>query len=420
MRTLLVIFLALLAAAALAGMASKSLGHVVFSYPGWTVEISLILFVIVLAGGFLVLYAGIRMIVQVLEVPSRLAQWRQQRRQRLAENCLATGWRALIEGDWRKAEDALIKGAPYARVPLLNYLGAARAAHKQGKLERRDRYLRQAQLENPGNEISVGLTQAELQLSRQQTEQALATLNRLHELYPHQHQVALMLLNACLDNESWSGVLDVLTGVERAQLLPGENLQAIKLRAYAGRLEHAGHTEDQEKLDQAWRTIPAALRNEPHLLAVYTLEKLKFGDAGDCEPLLRRALKKRWDGEIVRLYGFVSGKDSARQLAFTEDLLAGHGRDPVLLLTLGRLCLRNSLWGKAKAYLEESIGIEPSPEAYRELAVLLEGQGETALAASCYRQGLTLATAIARHDSVRLLEQSEQREAACQAARQVV
>jgi uncharacterized protein HemY len=82
--------------------------------------------------------------------------------------------------------------------------------------------------------------------------------------------------------------------------------------------------------------------------------------------------------------------------------------------------MRNSLWGKAATYLKECIEIYPMPEAYRELAILLERQGDYSAAANYYQKGLTLATAVARHDTVKLLEQAEDEVKFAAGARQVV
>jgi uncharacterized protein HemY len=46
------------------------------------------------------------------------------------------------------------------------------------------------------------------------------------------------------------------------------------------------------------------------------------------------------------------------------------------------------LWGKARTYLEASIGIGPQPETYCELANLLHDLGEEDRARELYRQGL--------------------------------
>ena len=63
----------------------------------------------------------------------------------------------------------------------------------------------------------------------------------------------------------------------------------------------------------------------------------------------------------------------------------------MLLLTLGRLCVRNRLWGKARIYFESSIGVEPRAETYFELANLLDELGEFGPAREQYRTGLAKA-----------------------------
>ena len=72
-------------------------------------------------------------------------------------------------------------------------LQAARAAHLQGKDERRDEWLRMAFQDAPEAANAVLLTQAEFQLDREQYEQALATLRRIEEnSKDHSHALALL------------------------------------------------------------------------------------------------------------------------------------------------------------------------------------------------------------------------------------
>ena len=84
--------------------------------------------------------------------------------------------------------------------------------------------------------------------------------------------------------------------------------------------------------------------------------------------------------------------DLVKQQATAESWLNNHSRDAVLLLTLGRICMRNQLWGKARDYLGESIDVQANPEAYYEFARLHEQEGNREAAAECYEKGLTLAT----------------------------
>ena len=96
--------------------------------------------------------------------------------------------------------------------------------------------------------------------------------------------------------------------------------------------------------------------------------------------------------------------DNSKQLKFAEHMLTVHARDPILLLTLGRLCIRAALWGKAKKYLEDSIEAQPGPDAYQELASLYERQGDHAAALAYYQEGLKIATGSPGVGAVKMLQ----------------
>jgi HemY protein len=420
MKILIIIFIALICASLLGFLVINDTGYILINISEWSIQMSLVFFLAVILFLFFLIYTGLRMIFRILDMPASLRAWRTQQRQKLSEKYLSDGLIALVEGRWKAAENALIKGVKYTNTPLINYLCAARAAQRQGKVEHRDYYLKQAGTGESKTEIAIGLTQAELQINEQQTEHALATLMHLREQHPNQKQVKLMLLKTYSELHAWRDVLAILPELDRKKLLPKENIIAAKLEAYAGLLREAGENANKQNLEQIWHEIPKKLRKEIHLIEVYSREKLMFADSVECETLLKAAIKHKWDAEIVRLYGLVQGKDTVKQLSFAESLLGNHARDAVLLLTLGRLAMRNSLWGKATAYLKESIQVNPVPEAYRELAILLERQGDYSAASSYYQQGLTLATSVEKHDKVKLLEQAEHQEVISTGARQVV
>ena len=173
-----------------------------------------------------------------------------------------------------------------------------------------------------------------------------------------------------------------------------EQARAEQLAHHAGLLRQAGGGQDGPALEAAWRRIPNKLKKESALLGAYVTERVRLEDSSGCEPMLRRALKRQWAPELVRLFGLVEGKNLQRQLEFAENYLSRFPGDAALLLTLGRLCKKLQLWGKARSYLEQSIEVLPNPEACRELASLLEQQGDPAAAAKYYQQGLNIAIAL--------------------------
>ena len=412
MKLLALIIISLLLAVGISTVAEQDVGRMIITISGWTVQTSFGFFIILILVLFLFLYFTLRLVSRLCKMPGELGHWQKNRHQRLSEKYLSRGLVALVEGDWNKAEVSLNKGAPHSQSSLVNYLGAARAAQQLGATERRDDYLLKAYRDDPEAEFAIGLVQAELQIKQQQTEQALTTLIRLHGQKPKQVQVKKMLLHTYAELKDWDSMLELLPKIERARILPREQMQAKHLEAYGGLLKRTGSKQgglksDKERLNNVWLNIPRRLRNEFHLIEVYTEEKLNLSDSSDCEPLIHKALKKQWDIGLVGLYGLVEGKDKARQLKFAESLLSGHARDSVLLLTLGRLSARNKLWGKARTYLEESIEIDPLPEAYRTLAAVLDELGEGEAAAVCYQRGLELAMMSVMSNGVILLEQGE-------------
>ena len=116
-------------------------------------------------------------------------------------------------------------------------------------------------------------------------------------------------------------------------------------------------------------------------------ESIKNNEA---ELILRNALRKEWQPILIKQYGLVKSSTLEKQLTFAESLSKDHDNHPLLLLTLGRLCMYNDLWGKARAYLEASIGNKELPETYKELGLLMEYLNEPQLAAEYFKKGLFL------------------------------
>src|SRR5690606_15200259 len=80
---------------------------------------------------------------------------------------------------------------------------------------------------------------------------------------------------------------------------------------------------------------------------------------------------------LVALYARIEAPSPLEQLATAEKWLAMRPTNPVLLLALGRISLRNRLWGKARDYFEASIGREARAETCAELVRLYTRLGET-------------------------------------------
>ena len=390
MKLLIYVLLCLLLVVSAGILLSNESDYIVLTFSDYAIQTRFDFFVIATFVCFTIFYYTIRFIAGLFKLPSDYQKWKKQRSHRKSEFFMSKGFLALTEGDWKTAEKLLVKGAAYSSLPVVNYIGAARAAQQQGKVQRRDQYLKLAHINGSQAEYAVGITQAELQMKQNQIEQAYATLRHLDSDWPGKDQSKIMMLDTSTELKDWDQTLQLLNDLEQKGTLPLEKIRAKQLQAYAGILTRAGNSGNISELNEVWISVPAKLRKELYIIEVYVLERLKFPDTSDCEPLLRKIIKKNQDPALVRLYGLVEGSKPERQLNFAEKLLGGNRRDGVVLLTAGRLCSRLGLWGKAKSYMEESIKIEPSPESYYELGTLLRGQGENERANECFEQGLLL------------------------------
>jgi HemY protein len=169
-----------------------------------------------------------------------------------------------------------------------------------------------------------------------------------------------------------------------------EQLHDLELDIHRALLIRAARDTDLRRLGELWEGLPKSLREERSLLAVYVGLEVARGRGPLVVPALAESLRKSWDEELIGMLGSITTDQPAAQLAVAEPWLASHPSNPVLLLALGRLCIQASLWGKARSYLEASIGASPRPETYRELGGLMDRLGEQDKALECYRAGLAL------------------------------
>ena len=360
-------------------------GYVLVNFRGHIFEMSVpVLVGIVILAGFAVWFIWF-----IVRAPRKLGEVAGRLRAGRAGQKLTMGMIQIAEGNFARGEKLLARAASGSDTPLFNYLQAARAAHLQGKDERRDEWLKLAYEHTPEAANAVLLTQAELQLDREQYEQALATLRRLDD-NSKDHSYAITLLGRLYYRlEDWPHLAEILPRIKKHGRINQETIDKWTVRVYAENLQRAA---SGDAVTAEWKSMPKKLKGDLSLLNAYyrSLMRTKMHDTAEKD--LAAALKLEWRGPLVRLFGLVEGPDPSKQLRRAEKWLGDHGDDPDLLLTAARLCLRNELWGKARSYLETVLALRPTPEAYQVYGRLLNQLGDGDAAADAYRAGLGLVT----------------------------
>lgn len=365
-------------------------GYVLIGYDVWTFESSLALFVLALVIVFVTLYIALRTVDNLLSAPEKMRNWGARHSAKRARKALNRGLLELSEGDWKGAEKNLLRLADRSETPMLNYLAAARSAQQQQAYDRRDHYLQLAHACMPTADVAVGLTQAELQIDHKQQEQALATLQHLRSIAPHHTQVLKLLKTLYEQLGDWKGLRELLPELRKRNVIGDDELKALEINIYKAILGQAETDDDPAKLRQSWEEIPRKLQPHEELVVCYAQYLMGRGRNDQAQELVFNAMRKQWSEMLIELYGHIESSKPSKQLSAAEGWLSRKADDAVLLLTLGRLCLRCKLWGKARSYLEASLNICASSTTYRELGVLLEQLEEPTKAMECYRAGLEL------------------------------
>ncbi|WP_192035854.1 heme biosynthesis HemY N-terminal domain-containing protein [Halomonas sp. YLGW01] len=391
MRKLILLIVLGLAVGALFGQLMQSLpGYWLVRVGDTSVQTSFWFGLVLLLAVFLVLHFALRLLMRMRRPVSRLKLWSSRNRNRNAMRRTVRGLVALAEGRWKRAEKSLVKAADDSSTPLVNYLSAALAAHYQGRYEQADTLLKRAHLSTEGADTAVGMVQAQLMLDRQHYEEALATLTRLDKQLPDHPQILKLLKQAYLSVSDWDGLRRLMPRLAKHQLIAEDERQQLEQRAYRELILQASRNPDDiERVRNLWADMPDHLRSNIELVGLYAEALVRGGEEGIAERLLRHSLKDHWDSRLVMRYGLLN-VDASRQLVYAEKWLQERPNDPDLLLTLGRLSLRNAYWGKAQEYFESSQRQRPSGVVCAELARLFANLGEHNKSQLYYRQSVEL------------------------------
>lgn len=369
-----------LAALVLYGITTLDAGYVRITWGHWLIETNLILFSLLLLA-----FAGVSFVLFVLtrhflRTQSALRTFFSGQRHQRRRNRSSRGMLAYLEGNWPRARKLLSESAEDAEAPLVNYVAAAHAANELGETQEADALLRKAYSCSETSDLAVGITQARLQMDAGNLEQSRATLLKLKSLQPQHPSVLKLLSTVLLKLERWQDLTQLIPELRQLPKPDTRKLDELEARAWTQMfyhktetLKHSGLSRQpaaSEALAKLWRQVPEALRFDGQIIAAYARQLLAQGFDSECETLLRKTLNKHWDDALISLYGQIQGQNVAEQLQAAETWLKRQPDSAELLLALGRLSLRNGLWGKAQDYFASSHRRHPTITSYAELSRL--------------------------------------------------
>ncbi|NDA72215.1 MAG: hypothetical protein EBX69_02015 [Betaproteobacteria bacterium] len=337
MRWILGILVVLASAVSLALLLMFNHGNLAIFWPPYRVDFSINTAVVMLLALVASMFLGLKAIAQLVSLPGRLRTHRSQRYRERALDAFREATVALAEGRFAKAEKQCQLALHLPEQAGAASLLAARACHGLRALERRDQWIERC-AEEFGLKDQALLLAADCAIQDRDGDAALSALNRLQPRNARQVHALRLRLAALELAQQWQALLPVLAQLERRQML-------------------AAH---------------AAFR--------------RAADFTMAAEIADRVLRRRFSAAAVDLYANLDSLHAREKLHTMEQWLQRWGPEAALLAALGRVCSEQQLWGKAEAYLRESMAKDDAPSTRLALARLLEQTERQGEAAGLYRE----------------------------------
>lgn len=390
MRLFLWIIFLFAAAIGLAVAARFNPGNVVFFYPPYRVDLSMNFFIALTVLSFALLWGLLKAIRITLRMPSKVALYRKEKREREGNRAFREAVKAFFEGRFGHSERAATRAAQSPENSGLAALIGARAAHRLQEMERREQWLDTA-AEDPSLKTARLMTSIELLVDEERPEAALDAVKELNASGTRHIHALRLALKANQRAQNWPEVLRLVRALDKNDALHPALSKRLRELAYEDIL--GDRNQDADALRRIWAAVPASERIQPFIA-------LRAANAFNARAMheeaakaVEAALAAEWDPRLVHAYRKSAAVEGSpmllSQIEKCEDWLAKRPGDAELALTLGTLCLKQKLWGQAQRYLEQALSDAVDPETIREahlkLAHLHESLNQPVEAASHFR-----------------------------------
>ncbi len=384
----LLFLLLVIAGAWLGAMIQMDAGYILLAWRQTTVEMSLWVGVVLMLITFAGLYTLLRLVFSVRAPWQFLLRWSAEGKLRRMQRQTRHGLLALANGQYERAEEKLGGLVANTTQPLVVIPALAEAEARLGKFAQAQARLQRLLTSMPEAFALVGLAQARIFIQQGDAEAALTPLQQITTKDKRHAQANELLLELLQGLQRWTDVIALLKVIGAAKQMSKAMLAQQQQKAY--QLAFAQVTADQQGLEQLlqlWQKAPASVQESSHcrLALVQAMGQAEGNPATRTAEFIESSLKQQWDDDLVLAYAHLPMANVEAALKYAESWQQAAKNSAALQLTLGRLCRRLELWGKARDYLTASINIQASKEAHAELARLEQHLGRVDVALEHYR-----------------------------------
>jgi len=357
-------------------------GYLLIAFGDYTFETSL--FALLAAAAIFYVLARATLLIFDWVNPWHLVRYGRnysRKRKAKARSKTTEGLLYFVRGNWQSSYSLLSKSSNDADATVVNYLVAASAAYEMGDRQSLMNCLQQAEENYPGARSTINSLKAQLLFKSGQLEQCLAVLEQLKKSSLNDATLLQLLKKVYVKLEDWEQLGALVPTLKKLKIIDKDEVELIRKRVfveelYASSSGDSAEAADVARLSKLWRKAPSRYREDEKIVKHYIELLIQRGEKEEASKVMENALSRSWSDATILRYGEQDLGTNPQQLIHAEGWLKTRPANSTLLLSLGRICMRNQLWGKAKDYYRASIKISPSAEAYGELGRLLKHLGE--------------------------------------------
>ncbi len=370
-------------------LARNSTGYVVIFSGHQRIELSLNLLAFLVLAGYFAFYFLARMVATLVAIPARVRAYRAERTNSRLRQSLNDALLAFFQGRYASAEKSAAAALTGDETKGVAAIIAARSAHELGRFNERELFLNHAKGSAPDVDQARLTTLADLLVSQGRHEEALGVLKDLSARDGRNLRLLRLKLQAEQALRNWDDVLETINALSRLGGIGPAEAAGARRAAHLGNLNRKA--QDAGALATYWKQMPSEMRTDAAVAATAARYHLALGGHAEAQAIIEQALDREWNPSLVAIYGDAAGADAIPQIERAEKWLRANARDPALLLALGKLCMRQGLWGKAQSYIEASLALEATHDGHMTLAALMEQIGKPQEAVLHFRRSAELA-----------------------------
>lgn len=301
MYKILVLSIVGLLALAFGPMLINLQGEIIVRIAGWEIYTTVSAFVISLLVTGLVLWFITRLIKGIFRRTKISFAWFGGRKEKQAREQTQLALMKFLEGDYRSAEKALIKGAKHADLPALNYLLAAELAQKQGNFEGSQHYLVLASEGKFNSDLALDLTQIRLLVEKNDLSTATVRIERLLAKYPNQPEVLRLASQIYERSHAYTALIALIPILRKQEIFVVGQIQQLFDKGYRGLMLRIINQENTASLIEWWQAQSRTVRNTSECQVILVDTLVQAGAKDEAKDYFDYFLKKQPSSGLLNL-----------------------------------------------------------------------------------------------------------------------